>query len=77
MNVSWMEIPVTIQDELVRKEAPSPLELQSSRSFPQALATATSRTLSKEGRFSILSTMYRRVDMNDMSEIGLCQMLCR
>jgi hypothetical protein len=52
-----------------------PLELLSSRSFAHALAAASSRTVSKEERSSILSTMCIRVD--GMNEIRLCQTLCR
>jgi hypothetical protein len=52
-----------------------PSELHSSRSFSRALATASSRTVSKEERSKILLTMCGLV--NGMNVIGLCQTVCR
>jgi hypothetical protein len=52
-----------------------PSEFQSSRSFAQALAAATSRTVSNEERSTILSTMCIRVD--GMNVIDLCRTVCR
>jgi hypothetical protein len=75
MNVTRIEIPESVQDVLTRKEAPVPLALQSSRSFAEALATARSRTVSKAGGSSILSSKCGRAD--DMNEIELCQTVCR
>jgi hypothetical protein len=53
----------------------SGLKLPTSRSFAEALDTATKRTVSKEERSTILSTLYRLVD--DMAMIGLCRTVCR
>jgi hypothetical protein len=74
MNVTWIEVPENIQDVLVRKEAPFPLELKSSRSVSETLTTARSRTVSKTKGSSTLSSKCGPVD--GMNEIGLCQTVC-
>jgi hypothetical protein len=75
MNVSWNEIPVNIRKVLVYKETALPLKRPTSRSFMEALAPATYRTVSKEERSTILSTLYAVVD--EMNEIDLCRAVCR
>jgi hypothetical protein len=75
MNVSSSEMPVTVQNVLVQKETALPFKLQTPRSFVEALVTASSRTVSKEERFTIVSTLYTVVD--DMNVIDLSRTVFR
>jgi hypothetical protein len=66
---------VFFSNSVYQEKSALSLNLQNSRSFAQALAAATSRTVSKEERSTIVSTMCRLV--NDMNVIDLCQTVCR
>jgi hypothetical protein len=62
-------------NSVYQEKSALPLKLPTSRSFVEALDTSTNRTVSKEERSTILSTLYGLVDVMDV--IGVSRTVCR
>jgi hypothetical protein len=66
---------VSSSNSVNQEKSSLPLIPENSRSFVEALAKAGSRTVSKEERSTIVSTLYTVVD--DMNVIGFCRTVFR